>query len=576
METKQETTRIHEDNRTELFRLVYDKVTTNFFKTSSPVKIASETNDDLIMGLGVAECRSAHNTKHGDFLYDRASDTMDDFLENYGNPLCGIYRVNNLLVVERNDDKVSIKLYGKTYLRKVGEKFFRKTSIMYFVTYKISTGDIYYGTITGYHLKKKSKKVFNRNAFYYTPIATLYKNLLYCQITENKDIRYPADDERRKIVDKVFDIFFNEFGVSTMSIYTPDELIYKRYLDVRGIKYPNNWTAFSKQFPLPNKRQLKKNKFKLIDTYMSINGFSGDKIKKILHNVSHVNTDNLKYAINKFGEDFLRQQDDDVLTGIIEYWHKEYENIVTPLDLNRNEKMNALKCFMFIMDGTSHLITFNDHISFHRRLNKFEVVKWKAHDLKSFNSEHVLWSDKLASYEKGEFFRFYSEEFTNRVIQPIFNNENYYPVILTSTSEYNDESRVQSNCVRTYVQRAESLIISLRKSGVKSEDRATVEYRVTKNKNRIEFKRIQALGKFNAMLDVSWMSVIRKLDARIEILNNPLIFGLPELVVKLKGVELYSKSGWSTGRVGNLIWLNDEVKYITDSQDREIQNAIIF
>jgi len=564
METKQETTKIHEDNRTELFRLVYDKVHTNFFKTSSPVK-----KDEL---------RSAFSTKNGTFIYDKVSDTMEDFLENYGNPLCELGRVNNLLVVERNDDKVSIKFYEKTYRRMIGEKFFRKKTMMYFITYKISTGDIYYGTISGYHLKKKSKKVVKRNAFYCTPIAKLYNDLICSQITDNKEIKYPSDDDRRKIVDKVFDIFFNEFGVSTMSIYTPDELIYKRYLDVRGIKYPDNWTSFSKQFPLPNKRQLKKNGFKLIDTYMSINGFSGDKIKKILHNVTHVNTDNLKYAINKFGEDFLRQQDDDVLTGIIEYWHKPYEIVenVTPLDLNRNEKINALKCFMFIMDGTSHLITFNDHISFYNRLNKFETIKWKAHDLKSFNREHVLWSDKLASYEKGEFFRFYSEDFTNRVTPPIFNNENYYPVILTSTSEYNDESRVQSNCVRTYVQRAESLIISLRKSGVNSEDRATIEYRVTKNKNRIEFKRIQALGKFNAMLDVSWMSVIRKLDARIMILNNPLIFGLPELVVKLKGMELYSKSGWYTGRIGELIWLNDEVKYITDSQDREIQNAIIF
>ena len=558
METKQETTKIHEDNRTELFRLVYDKAHTNFFKTSSPVK--------------KDEFRSALGTKHGNFIYDKDSNTMEDFLENYGNPLCELSRVNNLLVVERNDDKVSIKFYGKTYLRKVGEKFFRKNTMMYFITYKISTGDIYYGKITGYHLKKKSKKVVKRNAFYCTPIAKLYNDLIFSQITDNKEIKYPSDDDRRKIIDKVFDIFFNEFGVSTMSIYTPDELIYKRYLDVRGIKYPDNWTSFSKQFPLPNKRQLKKNKFKLIDTYMSINGFSGDKIKKILHNVSHVNTDNLKYAINKFGEDFLRQQDDDILTGIIEYWHKPYEIIqnVTPLDLNRNEKINALKCFMFIMDGTSHLITFNDHISFYNRLNKFETIKWKSHDLKSFNSEHVLWSDKLASYEKGEFFRFYSEEFTNRVIQPIFNNENYYPVILTSTSEYNDESRVQSNCVRTYVQRAESLIISLRKNDVKSEERATIEYRVSKHKDRIEFKRIQALGKFNAMLDVSWMSVIRKLDARIEILNNPLIFGLPELVVKLKDMELYSKSGWSEGRVSNLVWLNDEIKYVTNQNNEMI------
>ena len=151
METKQETTKIHEDNRTELFRLVYDKVHTNFFKTSSPVK--------------KDEFRSAHITKHGNFIYDRASETMDDFLENYGNPLCELGRVNNLLVVERNDDKVSIKLYGKTYRRMVGEKFFRKTTMMYFITYKISTGDIYYGTISGYHLKKKSKKVFCSEGF---------------------------------------------------------------------------------------------------------------------------------------------------------------------------------------------------------------------------------------------------------------------------------------------------------------------------------------------------------------------------------------------------------------------------
>jgi len=548
METKQETTKIHEDNRTELFRLVFDKVKTTFFKTSNPI--------------GSKEYHpKTHITKSGNFIYGRESDNMNDFLENYGNPFCMVHRVNNLLVVERNGDKVSIKLYGKTYLRKVGEKFFRKKTMMHFITYRISTGDIYYGTIFGYHLKKKSRKNLKRNAFYYTPIAKLYENLIYSHITEN-----PADDEKRKVVDKVFDIFFNEFGVSTLSIYSPDELIYKRYLDVRGIKYPDNWTAFSKQFPLPDKRQLKKNGFKLIDTYMSINGFSGDKIKKILHNVCRVNTDNLKFAINKFGEDFLRQQDDKVLTKIIEHPHRPHEstNDVTPLDLNRNEKMNALKCFMFIMDGTSQLITFNDHISFYNRLNKFETIKWRSNDLETFNREHILWSDKLASYEKGEFFRFYSEEFTNRVIQPIFSNENYFPVILTSTSEYNDESRVQSNCVRTYVQRAESLIISLRKNGVKSEDRATIEYRILKNKGKIEFRRIQSLGKFNAMLDVTWMSVINKLDKRMEVLNNPLIFGLPEMVVKLKNMEQYSKSGWSKGNVSNLIWLNDEVKYVTD------------
>jgi hypothetical protein len=87
----------------------------------------------------------------------------------------------------------------------------------------------------------------------------------------------------------------------------------------------------------------------------------------------------------------------------------------------------------------------------------------------------------------------------------------YYPIVLQSSDDYNNESLIQNNCVRTYKD-SNSIIISLRLGDRESDDRASVEYRVYSNKGKMSYKRVQYLGKFNSKLNDRWEDALEQLD----------------------------------------------------------------
>jgi len=58
--------------------------------------------------------------------------------------------------------------------------------------------------------------------------------------------------------------------------------------------------------------------------------------------------------------------------------------------------------------------------------------------------------------------------------------ETYYPVLLDNSTNYNQESAIQSNCVKNYVGTSGSVIVSLRKGDRESGVRATIELRLSK------------------------------------------------------------------------------------------------
>ena len=105
------------------------------------------------------------------------------------------------------------------------------------------------------------------------------------------------------------------------------------------------------------------------------------------------------------------------------------------------------------------------------------------------------------------------------------------------------ESFVQNNCVKGYVNRAESFIISLRKGdSSESKDRATIEYKINQQNDKIKFKRVQTLGKFNKKLTDDWDESFSKLDKIIDKLLNKDMFEFPELIVKLGNKVIKTKS----------------------------------
>jgi hypothetical protein len=93
--------------------------------------------------------------------------------------------------------------------------------------------------------------------------------------------------------------------------------------------------------------------------------------------------------------------------------------------------------------------------------------------------------------------------------QPLL--DDFHSILLDSSSTYNEESNYQSNCVKGYIGKPSCLIISVR-CGQFSEERATIEYSLTKKDDKIFADRVQSLGKFNQKLDVQWTTVLLKLD----------------------------------------------------------------
>jgi hypothetical protein len=218
------------------------------------------------------------------------------------------------------------------------------------------------------------------------------------------------------------------------------------------------------------------------------------------------------------------------------------------------------------VDFASH--TFYDHISFFNTISRHEPVRWNSKTLKEFNAEHVLWSDKVDFYTKGKYSRQYSEDFVSYVSRPILtkNNGVFTPVVLQTSEQYVDESVNQSNCVRTYQDKASSLIISLRKE---NGDRASIEYKPTlgkfgMNENQpVHFKRVQTLGRFNYSLDDTWHDAIFDLDVRLKTVTLKM-WGKPS-VQFITGYKSHDR-GLTFDDNGKLCWDNlhksDDMDYL--------------
>ena len=159
----------------------------------------------------------------------------------------------------------------------------------------------------------------------------------------------------------------------------------------------------------------------------------------------------------------------------------------------------------------------------------------------------------------GKYTRTYSQKFIEAIKPEIIGNEfsPYYPVVLTENAQYFEESSVQSNCVKTYVNKPSSLIISLRKDGDDSNVRATIEYLIRKDGEDINIKRVQTLGRFNKSLDPSWNEAINQLDNRINVFLKNGLFTTPKVSVELAGKVI--ESGTKFNNYGTLVWDNESI-----------------
>jgi hypothetical protein len=351
-----------------------------------------------------------------------------------------------------------------------------------------------------------------------------------------------------------------------MDINSQDRL-YKFILDKRGVKLPNNWLSFKDSPIQPKKVDYKKNDFKYIDALMKIHNLSGDKIKRVLHQVNSFNINTWNSVVSLFGLDYLKTKNDNFIKEIFETSYSQHSGFFLPELFTKKELDNSFEIFKQSLLGDIDPFTFFDHVRFYIKLKGYgEKIKWNSRTYTEFNEEHLIWSDLYSSYTRGKFKRIYSQSFVDLFDTKIVLEDEYFPVILLDSTDYNNESAVQSNCVRTYVDRAASVIISLRKGSNTSDVRASIEYLINTDDNeKIKLKRIQTLGKYNYHLDETWNEPIKMLDKMVSNYLKTKVFDLPKLEKETKkGTFLFNSEFVTTNEYAPemgyyLKWDNSDV-----------------
>ena len=561
----------------DIYKFTHSSYTTNMFKNYNQYNGNLETeefsveNEDNLFDMPVVTMRDGemYSSKHPKWTFDKSLYTEEDFVENYGNPMASVNIYRPTVVVTKDDKKVAIKFFEYQRTRMQGKPYFRVSTKVKYITFNYITHSLYSGHIINYHKKRKFTKRVKRNCFYdgsLNGMLGVLSNMVRFVLEKTPELLI-----NNTVVNDVITHFIDNIpNTEKYKMYTPNEVLFKLYLDGHKIKSPNNWNTFVNIYPQPKKKDYVKHKLKFMDAFMFIHGLQGDKIKRVLHKVTDIKgLDFFKFTNDFFGKEFMSSQDDKLIQDIVEcdlYINGGMTGYLK--NLSKREKNNSFEVFKQVLRGDVDINTYYDHFRMINQLRQFEPVKWDAKDYDSFTNEHMVLSDKISFYTKGTFERIYGEEFTNRVQEPLnIDGVTYYPVLLKTSDEYNMESFIQSNCVKGYVDRAPSLIISFREGSQDSKVRATIEFTISEEN---KLKRIQTLGRFNKGLDDEWKKPLMMLDLKIGKLMSAKLFELPGVILKIGYKEF--KSGSHFVDKPHYLFNGSQPTKVLDWEDPRINN----
>jgi len=504
----------------EIFKVSYEAYTTIVFHDTVPITFPHSRNKyffedeneaDIWDQLLYANDRVNLSKKSDVYLEDFVSNVEEDFVLHYGNPLARVLKSYLMILVERDGDKVSMKVFNGFRERRVGNKWFKVARSVDYITVNTKTGDVYSGFLHNYQNKKKVRKKLNKNFFLNEPIAQVMYTI--------RDKGWSYSHNSSEIANDAVSKFMYEIdGREEPYEFNFEKRLFKFYLDKKRIRYPNNFRLYSSKLVGPIFRKiLKKNDNRLVDAFMIHNGLTGKKLKKCLHSCKSLNLDLYLIARKLFGDDWINQDDDFILQTLNSEFNikdrdipAEFVNVIGKDELRRVFNLFKKVYFEEMLDT----YTFIDHIEIYTQLKMYGEtdLRWMSNDVDVFRNEHLDWSDKLTFYKNGHYERIYPIYSYEHLEQPL---GEYYPVLLDDSTSYNQESSIQSNCVKTYIGKSSNIILSLRKGSRYSEERATIEYQLYREDDKVKCRRVQSLGKYNGKLSDEWTHWLLKLDLKM-------------------------------------------------------------
>lgn len=457
---------------------------------------------------------------------------VDSFIKNYGNLLKKVESNRLTVVIEETDLKLSLKVFITKRKRVAGNRFFIVRKSFKGITYNKKTKNFY---VIENNRKDKQiiKSLIRTNYFGFFVLRELNN---YINISKKPIQNSFNTNKTETVIYRFLEVLYSTIGKNNDEYLTTDESLFKFYLEVNNIKYPNTFHQFRH---LKMEKQKLKQVGNLVKYFMKTYNLKGDYVVKILNTNERIDFFYLIYLFHLLGVDYFNKLNFSIFNSpfIIDNT-KVYEYEKFLINLTNTDKKRIVS---LINSLDSPQLVFS-HLNMIKELEEKYGEKWKMkfNDYQSFDIEHYRLSETIQSYKKGFVIRDYGVEFKKEIEQPIYSIDgvDYYPCLLLDSNNYNDESIIQHNCVRTYIEKSSCFIISLRMGDYFSKNRVTIEYQIRKNK----ILRVQTRTKHNKDVEGQlWNIALNILDDRINFLYKNKVFKLPTMTIQYKNKQPISK-----------------------------------
>ena len=395
------------------------------------------------------------------------------------------------LVLEENHDKLKFSIFKFAKKRQVGHKYFGKVSEDIHLTFNKTTKNFFITTSKFFNRKRHTSTRKNSVLDLKNTINTISFNffmqkLISLSTTESlSSLDYDLDTHpqlkkfikklQRTLNDKLKVKFnFNE-GIGPGLVKGTLDWFVKE----RKIKVPNDYYNYMFNH-YPGIRKLKKYKNNLGRAILDNMELKGKYYIKLINTHGGYNLTDLITLKKILGPKFVKLIPLSFLK-LTNYQKDSKENIIQfnpdhpfgwnlKLSLHKTEKLNLLKLLKDVANTPQYAVTFLRQLEDHLRI--------RSKNLEHFNMTHTEWSNLIHIYQRNiETHYLYSSKFLKELEEPIIiNNKEYEVKVLKNDKDYFEEGQIQHHCVRSYLDRYDSIIVSVRnKSDVL--ERMTVEFK---------------------------------------------------------------------------------------------------
>jgi len=499
-----------------LFKQQTTNYTTSVYKPFCSIIVEKPKEVDDLFGEYPVKFRQNNiHGKEGFFEFDKECNNETTYVENYGNPLACLNMTRNTYVIEQKENNISIKHYYYHTYRNVTKKYFLVRKTVKYLTFNFNKKMFYAGEINSKR-KKVTKKVQKFDV----------KNLKDSTNGLFHTLSYTLGDKSNDTFNIFYDVICDKLNFNIDKNLPLEAKHFLIYLKIKKIKYPDTFANFiNLYFKLSD---LKKHKNNLVNYVMDFLNVKGNNVRKILNTQININTGNLSNFYHLLGVDYFNKIKNTQIFSLGGantyniYWAKDNFDIPTLTNIEKSNIVSIIEKCTY----NEQLETILEHIEFKNKLAKHgEIVKIRAKNVDDFISEHEEWSKLVASYKTGIIERYYGEKQNEIEKTIICDKDMFFPVLLKGTTDYESESTLQRNCVRTYVEKPDCLIISLRKNNPFSEERLTIEYQFRRN----EISNVQTRARFNQMAGEEWNRSISILNDTVKKLYKDKVIQLPKM-----------------------------------------------